>query len=89
MVMAREVTAAEVIVVGGDIENNTLFENVTVDGKKDLVDIQKAFEESLEDLTKAEADLNEGTDIVEDINDDIDKARDMHDKVKAEMYSPN
>ena len=89
MVKAMEVTGAEVIVVGDDIVTNTLFENVTVEEKKDVVDIQKAYEESLEELKKAEADLNEGTDIVEDINDDIDKARNMHDKVKAEMYSPN
>ena len=82
MVKAMEVTGAEVIVVGDEIETNTLFENVTVEEKKDVVDIQKAYEESLEELKKTEADLNEGTDIVEDINDDIDKARDMHDKVK-------
>ena len=89
MVKAMEVTGAEVIVVGDEIETNTLFENVTVEEKKDVVDIQKAYEESLEELKKAEADLNEGTDIVEDINDDIDKARDMHDKVKTEMFSRN
>ena len=88
MVKAMEVTGAEVIVVGDDIVTNTLFENVTVEEKKDVVDIQKAYEESLEELTKAKADLNEGTDIVEDINDGIDKARDMHDKVKKLQFIP-
>ena len=64
-----------------DIEPDELFENVTVVENVDIEDIKKAFEESLEDMRKAEKDVKEGIDIVEDINDDIKKANGMHEKV--------
>ena len=56
-------------IVIGDVENS------------DLVDVRRAFEESWRNLTLAEVNLKEDTEVVDGITEHINNAEDMHNKV--------
>ena len=81
IVVQNEVDTAEDVL---EIEVETYDTETIVKNSKfeKDVDIELAYEKSLEDLANAEKHVQEVTDIVDGINDDIGKAREMHTKVK-------